>query len=67
MWCGQSGEHQHYAVSVREGKKLLGRLTPDGCVTTRNVHAAVLSLEKAERAAASINGGGHFTAKVIPF
>lgn len=59
--------HKHFAVLARENGKLLGRLTPDGRATKRNVHAAVLSKARAEELAGEINSAGSFTATVIEF
>lgn len=57
-----------FAVLVRDlNGKLLGRLTPDGYVTKRNIFAVMLHKEKAEEIAAEINEAGEFTAKVIRF
>lgn len=66
--CGDhSTGHSHYAVLIREGGKLLGRLTPDGTATNRKIFAAVMSYDRATTIAQGINWGGVFTAKVIPF
>lgn len=69
--CGdETPEHEHYAVLVRENGKLLGRLTPEGTTTSRNIYASVLSKARAEVIAADINDSPMFdglTAKVIPF
>jgi len=67
-WCEDpQPDHQHYAVLVREGGKLLGRLTPSGTCTQRKIHAAILSQARATEVAASINSEGNFVATVIPF
>ncbi|MBF6213148.1 hypothetical protein IU469_30870 [Nocardia puris] len=67
--CGQTAEgHRHYAVLCRDlDGRLLGRLTPDGSATTRNVHAAILSKDTATRIARNITAMGAFTARAIPF
>ena len=66
--CGdETPDHKHYAVSVRENGKLLGRLTPDGTATNRNVFAAIMGHARAEKIAGEINESGTFTARVIPF
>lgn len=66
--CGDhSTGHKHYSVLVREGGKLLGRLTPKGTATNRKIYAAVMSYGRATQIAHEINEGGVFTAKVIPF
>lgn len=68
--CGDTTEnHHHYAVLARDAAtgKLLGRLTPDGCTTTRNLYAAILSKAKAEAIAKEITERGEFTAKAIKF
>lgn len=61
-----------FAVLVRENGKLLGRLTPEWGTTNRNIYAAMLTKEQAEKAAADINSGeGNLieglSAKVIKF
>jgi len=67
-WCEDpTYDHQHYAVLVREHRKLLGRLTPSGTCTQRKIHAAILSKARATEIAASINSEGNFVATVIPF
>lgn len=66
--CGDNEPgHKHFAVSVREGRKLLGRLTPEGGATKRNIFAAVFSKAHATYVADEINAAGVFTAKVVPF
>lgn len=67
-WCEDTTPaHKHFAVLCSEGGKRLGRLTPEGTTTSRNVFASVLSQAKATQVAAEINSGGVFAAKVIPF
>jgi len=56
-----------WAVVVRQNGKLLGRLTPEGTATRKNIFAAMFPRERAERVAADITAGGTFTAKAIPF
>lgn len=57
-----------YAVLVRDANgKLLGRLAPDGTAVKRNIYAAMLPKDRAERVAAEINEGGEFQAKAIKF
>ena len=66
--CGDTAtEHEHFAVSIRENGRLLGRLAPDGTATKRNLFALVLSKAAADDIASQINERGEFTAKVIPF
>lgn len=66
--CGDSTPgHRHFAVVVRENGKLLGRLSPDGTTTTRNIFAAVLSKATAESVAAEISELPGLTAKVAAF
>ena len=66
--CGDDApDHKHFAVSVRENSKLLGRLTPQGGTTTRNIYAVILSNARATQIAKEINEAGEFQAKVIPF
>lgn len=62
--------HGHFAVLVRENGRLLGRLTPKGGVTNRNIFAWILNRSRADEITAQINAGdagGEFTAKTIPF
>lgn len=67
-WCEDQEEgHTHYAVLVRENGKLLGRLTPEGGATNRNIFAAILSKARAEEVAKDINAEGQFEAKAIKF
>lgn len=57
-----------YAVLCRDlNGKLLGRLTPDGCATNRNLFAAMFTKDQAQEIAEEINSDGSFTAKVIKF
>lgn len=71
--CGDDEPaHKHYAVLVRENGKLLGRLTPEGGATSRNIFAMILSKARATEIAGEINAGTNteidgLTAKVIPF
>lgn len=67
--CGDpTPGHTHWAVVVRETSgKLLGRLTPEGTTTNRNLFAWVMSRAKAEQVAESINNNGEFVAKAIRF
>lgn len=66
--CGDDApDHKHFAISVRENGKLLGRLTPDGGATKRNMFACIFSKARAEKIAQEINDEGAFSAKVIPF
>lgn len=46
-----------FTVIVRENGKLLGRLTPEGSTTNRNIFAAMLTKEQADTIAADINSG----------
>lgn len=66
--CGDDEPgHKHFAVSVRENGKLLGRLTPEGGTTKRNIFAVIFSKAHATYVASEINAAGIFTAKVVPF
>jgi hypothetical protein len=66
--CGdETPDHKHFAVSIRENGKLLGRLAPDGSATKRNIYAAILSESRAQKVTQEINEIPHFQAKVIPF
>ena len=56
-----------YAVLIRENGKLLGRLTPEGTATNRNIFAAMLTKEQADEIVEEINSAGTFTAKTIKF
>ena len=61
-----------FAVLVRENGKLLGRLTPEGGTTNRNIFAAMLTKEQANTISADINSGNGnlvdgLSAKVIKF
>lgn len=58
-WCDDTREnHKHYAVSVRENGKRIGRLTPDGTCNRLNIYAAVMSEAKAFDIAKDINAQG---------
>lgn len=67
--CGdEAPDHKHYAVLVRElNGKLLGRLTPDGTATNRNIYASVFSKARAEDISQQINAAGDFKAKAVKF
>ena len=69
LWrCGdETPDHAHFTVIVREGRRLLGRLTPDGHAARNKVHAAIMSRERADKVALAINGEGMYTAVVRPF
>lgn len=64
-----------YAVLVRSGNTLLGRLTPEGGTTNRNIYACMFRKETAEEVAQEINNGVGLTddapdklsAKVVKF
>lgn len=58
----------YWAVLCRDlDGKLLGRLTPEGTATNRNIFAAMFDKPEAIRIASNINAAGNFTARVIPF
>ena len=56
-----------YAVLVRENGRLLGRLTPEGTATKRNIFAAMFTKEQADEIVEEINSAGTFDAKTIKF
>lgn len=55
-WCDDPDpEHGHFAVQVFEDGRSIGRLGANGYVTTKHLHALVLSKAKAEKLADEIN------------
>lgn len=62
-------KQQWYAIVCRDAKtnQLLGRLTPEGHTTNRNIYAMMLPKQRAEEIAEEINQDGEFIAKVIKF
>ena len=62
-------KRQWYAIVCRDAKtnQLLGRLTPEGHITNRNIYAMMLPKKRAEEIAEEINQDGEFIAKVIKF
>lgn len=66
-FCTTVGEHIHYTVKVYENGKFIGRLGSDGTAVTRKIFAVVLSKQKADEIAESINNEGKFTARVDKF
>lgn len=68
-WCeNTTPQHKHYAVHIRDHHgRALGRLTPEGTATTRNLYALVLSQKRANQLAANITATGDHHARPIPF
>ncbi|MGP9761056.1 hypothetical protein [Corynebacterium sp. AOP12-C2-36] len=58
-----------HAVLCRDAVtgKLLGRLTPEGTATRRNLFAMIMTKDRAEEIAEKINAGSEFAAKAIKF
>lgn len=67
--CGDTRpDHKHYAVLCYENGKQIGRLTPQGGVTTRKIFASIFSEARATAIAAEITADDSpFTAKAIKF